>query len=518
MQINDNIIDDDFDVRGGFCTELRPDPCGIIIFGASGDLTFRKLIPSLFSLYKRELMPKNFYVLGCARTDMTDEEFRNKSLASIIKKSSDIDQNKQNDFINRFTYISGDYSDSETYLRLSKRLEELDNLYLTEANHLFYLAITPDLYCKIVNMLGSVGLITESRDDKRCVHVVFEKPFGRDLESALSLDRELHHVLTEDQIYRIDHYLGKETVQNILMFRFANAIFEPIWNHNYIDHVQITVAETIGVEHRAGYFERAGLLRDMFQNHILQMLALVAMEPPISFNSDRVRDERVKLLRALRRIPLDKLNDYIIRGQYMSGIIDGENVPSYRDEKNVAKDSSIETFVSAKLFIGNWRWQGVPFYVRTGKRLAQKVSEIVIVFKRVPYSMFSPLPPESLSPNVLVLNVQPEEGMALTIQAKQPGAKLCMNSLTLDFRYKDVFGAEMPDAYERLLLDCMLGDQTLFWRSDDVEATWAFVTPILDKWELDPECCPLTFYKSGSWGPDEAKELIKRDGREWRIN
>jgi len=502
----------EIDVRNGFCMETRSGPCGIIIFGASGDLTYRKLIPALYNLFKRDLLPEDFFVLGCARTPMSNEEFQAKARESV----KIADQSMLDAFIGRFSYCSGDYNDSKTYISISQKLDELDRIYATKGNRLFYFAIPPDFYSPIVNMLDSVGLVKEPDNSQNSIRVILEKPFGRNLESALSLDKELHFVLSERQIYRIDHYLGKETVQNILMFRFANAVFEPIWNRRYIDHVQITVAETLGVEHRAGYFERAGLLRDMFQNHILQMLALVAMEPPTSFNADRVRDERVKLLRSLRPFQLDKLDKFIVRGQYTSGKSRGLDVPGYRQEKNIASDSPIETFVSAKVFVENWRWQGVPFYIRTGKRLERKLSKIAIVFKRVPYSMFRPLPPEELSPNVLVMNVQPEEGISLTIQAKQPGAKLCMSSLTMNFRYKDIFGIEMPDAYERLLLDCMLGDQTLFWRSDDVESAWSFVTPILDKWESEPESCPLTFYESGSWGPRESAELIERDGREWR--
>jgi glucose-6-phosphate 1-dehydrogenase len=504
------------DIRGSFCVETRPGPCGIIIFGASGDLTYRKLIPALFNLYNRDLLPDEFFVLGCARTPMSDEEFRLKAHDAIIKDIKSSDQTRLTMFLSKLNYHAGDYHDVETYRSLSVKLGELDKEYSVGGNYIFYLAIPPDLYHPIVKMLDSVGLANEPEDAHNYIRFVFEKPFGRDLKSALSLDRELHHVLLERQIYRIDHYLGKETVQNILMFRFANAVFEPIWNRRYIDHVQITIAETLGVEHRAGYYERAGLLRDMFQNHILQMMALVSMEPPTSFNADRVRDERVKLLRSLRPFPLDDLSKFVVRGQYITGDIDGEAVIGYRDEKSVAHDSQIETFVSAKVFVDNWRWQGVPFYIRSGKRLARKLSEIAIVFKSVPHSMFNPLPPELLANNVLVMNVQPEEGISLTIQAKQPGAKLCMNPLTMTFRYKDIMGADMPDAYERLLLDCMLGDQTLFWRSDDVESAWAFVTPVLEKWEDDPKACPLTFYESGSWGPTRSSELIERDGREWR--
>lgn len=501
--------------RGSFCTETRPEPCGMIIFGASGDLTHRKLVPALFRLFEKDLLPEKFFVLGCARTEMTDEVFREKILKAIQQDVSNKDKDIVRDFVRLCFYHQGDYHDLQTYVSLSRRLNELDKRFSIDGSHIFYLATPPDLYCPIARNLGSTGLVGQSDDRRQFVRVVIEKPYGRDLESAMALDKEIHKYLDESQLYRIDHYLGKETVQNILMFRFANTVFEPIWDRRYIDHVQITVAETIGVEHRAGYFERTGLLRDMFQNHIMQMLALVAMEPPTSFNSDRVRDERVKLLRSLRPFPLDELDNFIIRGQYGSGIIDDKEVPAYRQEKNVAPDSQIETFVAAKVFVDNWRWQGVPFYIRTGKRLAKKLSEIAIVFKRVPHSMFNPIPPEELAPNVLIMNVQPEEGISLTIQAKKPGAKLCIGSLTMHFRYKDVFGVQMPDAYERLLLDCMLGDQTLFWRSDDVEVTWSFVTPVLDKWEADKTCCPLRIYQAGSWGPKEAEMLLEREGRRW---
>lgn len=505
---------DYLDVRGSFCVETRPGPCALIIFGASGDLTHRKLLPALFSLYKKNLLPDEFYIIGCARTSMTDEEFRKKVSISIGSKEN---QPELNNFVRFCSYHTGDYNSRETYTELSNKLIKMDKSYNTKGNHIFYFATPPDLYCTIAKNLSSAGLTKEPDDGNSFVRVVIEKPFGSDFNSAMALDKELHLSFSENQIYRIDHYLGKETVQNILMFRFANAIFEPIWNRRYIDNVQITVAESIGVEHRAGYFDRAGLLRDMFQNHILQMLALVAMEPPTSFNADRVRDERVKLIRSLRPFPLSDLNQFILRGQYTCGFIDGKSVPGYRQEKNVSHDSNTETFISAKIFVDNWRWQGVPFYVRTGKRLARKVSEIAVIFKRVPHSMFAPLPPEALLPNVLVFNVQPEEGIALNIQAKQPGAKLCMSQVIMDFRYKDLFGVDIPDAYERLLLDCMVGDQTLFWRSDDVESAWSYVTPVLDKWKAEPQCCPLTFYEAGSWGPSESYDMLKKDGREWHL-
>jgi glucose-6-phosphate 1-dehydrogenase len=352
--------------------------------------------------------------------------------------------------------------------------------------------------------------------------VVIEKPFGRDLESARKLDNELRKILRERQIYRIDHYLGKETVQNILMLRFANVIFEPVWNRNYIDSVQITAAETVGVEHRAGYFEQAGLLRDMFQNHMLEMLSLVAMEAPSSFDAKAVRDEKTKLLRSIRPFPKGKLGESLVRGQYSEGSdASGATLPAYRAEPGVKPDSKIETFVAAKLFIDNWRWQGVPFFLRSGKRLPKKRSEIAITFKRLPHSIFSPLKPEDLNPNQLVLNVQPEEGLSLTIQAKQPGPKLCMGSLTMDFKYASILeeGETMPEAYERLLLDCMLGDQTLFIRSDAIETAWSLLTPVLRAWESDePGCGKLFSYPAGSWGPEEAEKLFDRVDQSWRDN
>jgi len=379
----------DYDARGEFCVYERSGPCGIVIFGASGDLTHRKLIPALFSLYRKKLLSPDFFVLGCARTRMTDDDFRQKVRESISKSSEDNPAPDLDAFINRCVYHTGDYQKTSTYTSLSDRLKQLDKEYSTSGNHIFYLATPPSLYCPVSGQLGSVGLLQEPEDGSSYVHVVIEKPYGRDLTSAMALDRELHRIMAERQIYRIDHYLGKETVQNILMFRFANAVFEPIWNRRYIDHVQITVAESLGVEHRSGYFEQAGLLRDMFQNHMLQMLALVAMEPPVSFDANRMRDERVKLMRSIRPFPLDDIDQYIVRGQYAAGSVDGVEVPGYREEPGVASDSQVETYIAAKAFIDNWRWQGVPFYMRAGKRLKRKVSEIAIVFKRVPYSSYA---------------------------------------------------------------------------------------------------------------------------------
>jgi glucose-6-phosphate 1-dehydrogenase len=499
-----------------FCIETRPEPCGVIIFGASGDLTHRKLIPALFHLFQKELIPDTLFILGCARSSMTDEVFQQKVHDSLIEHSQGDSASHLADFIQRCYYLTGDYNDPRTYAALAERLKRLDAAYSTGGNHIFYLAVPPNLYAPIAGHLGSAGLTNEPENASPWARVIVEKPFGRDMKSAMALDKEFQSVLDEGQIYRIDHYLGKETVQNILIFRFANAIFEPIWNRRYIDHVQITVAESIGVEHRAGYYEQTGVLRDMFQNHMLQMLALVAMEPPASFTARWVRDEKVKLLRAVRPFPLNQLDQWVVRGQYGPGQVNGREALGYRQEKGVAPGSRVETFVAAKMLIDNWRWQGVPFYLRSGKRLAKRVSEIAITFKNVPHSMFGPLLPDPLSRNVLVLNVQPEEGISLTIEAKQPGARLCMGSLTMAFDYRKVFGGDPPEAYERLLLDCMLGDQTLFIRHDDVEAAWSLLDPILKMWEFDATAGSLCSYPSGGWGPAESDALLERDGRRWR--
>jgi glucose-6-phosphate 1-dehydrogenase len=496
--------------------ESKPGPCGFVIFGASGDLTRRKLTPALFSLFAKRLLPDGFFVLGCARTPMDDRAFRERIADALQTRSGKPRASDAEHFLKRCAYISGDYQDPRFYASLSQRLGQLDAEHRTEGSRIFYLATPPSLCRAVVGQLASSGLAAKPHEGLPGARVVVEKPFGQDLASAMALDADLHRVLTEQQIYRIDHYLGKETVQNILMFRFANAIFEPIWNRRYVDHVQITVAEALGVEHRARYFEQAGLFRDMFQNHMLELLALVAMEPPISFDADSVRDEKVKLLRSTRPFPLEDLDSWIVRGQYGPGRVGDAEVRGYRQENGVAPDSQVETFVAAKVLVDNWRWQGVPFYLRSGKRMARRLSEIAIVFKGVPHSMFAPLSADELSPNVLVLNVQPEEGIRLTFQAKHPGPKLCMTTLTMEFDYQKIFGSEPPDAYERLLLDCMLEDRTLFIRHDGMEAAWSLVTPVLQAWEKESTSGSLPMYAAGSWGPAEAEALLERDGRAWR--
>ena len=496
--------------RGGFCLEVKPVPNTIVIFGASGDLACRKLIPALFHLYKRGLLHEKSRIVGCARTPMDDISYRTL-LRKWIGESEELD-----DFFSRLHYMHGDYADPEFYRRLSGRLNEIEQEADADpaiTGRIFYLSMPSALYETIVDRLGESGLTAEDPSGVPWRHVILEKPFGRDLDSARQLDLHLHKTLQEHQIYRIDHYLGKETVQNILMFRFANLIFEPVWNRDYIDSVQITVAETVGVEHRAKYFETAGLLRDMFQNHMFEMLSLVAMEVPASFEASSVRDEKAKLLRSIRPFNLEKLNEQMIRAQYA----EGNGMAAYRDEPGVAPESQTETYVAAKLLIDNWRWKGVPFYLRSGKRLAAKRSEIVITFKHIPHSIFLPVHSEDLVQNRLTLTVQPQEGLSLSFLAKKPGPKLCMGDLTMDFKYASILekGESMPEAYERLLLDCMLGDQTLFIRSDTVELAWGLLTPVLEHWKKHPESCPLAFYPAGSSGPKEADHLIQNDNHFW---
>ena len=492
------------------CAETIAPPTAMVVFGASGDLTSRKLLPSLMKIFQRQLLDDRFYLLGTGRKDLSDKQFR-----KIAQQSMNVPAKDSEVFLKKLYYISGDYADGAFYENIKTRLGELNRKYKVDGNHIFYLAVPPFLYTTIVEQLVSAGLSCPNEpDSKPPPKLVVEKPFGRDLRSAVELDNIIHRCFDESQIYRIDHYLGKETVQNILMFRFANTIFEPVWNRNYIDHIQITIAESIGIEHRGSYYDKAGALRDMFQNHMLQMLALAAMEPPTSFEADSIRDEKVKLLRSIRPLELQPQRESIIRGQYAPGMIDGKGVVGYREEPEISQDSKTETFIATKLFIDNWRWKNVPFYLRTGKRLACKDTEIAITFKKVPHSMFASSGLGDMAANVLVLQIQPEEGITLSFQAKKPGSKICMSTLNMNFSYRDVFGVNTPGAYQRLLLDCMLGDQTLFTRTDDIEATWQLLTPILQAWQED-ESAPYE-YPSGSESFSQADGLLGSDGRRWR--
>ena len=492
------------------CAETIAPPTGMVVFGASGDLAHRKLLPSLMQIFQRQLLDDRFFFLGAGRKDLSDQQFREITRQSITASGKDSDL-----LLRKLYYVSGDYTDGVFYKKIKTRLDELDQKHKTDGSHIFYLAVPPFLYTTIVEQLSQAGLSCPHKADlQHQSKLVVEKPFGHDLQSAMELDDRIHKCFDEAQIYRIDHYLGKETVQNILMFRFANSIFEPVWNRNYIDHIQITIAESIGIEHRGSYYDKAGALRDMFQNHMLQMLALAAMESPMYFDANAIRDEKVKLLRSIRPFGVDRWNENIITGQYGPGLIDGKHVVGYRQEEGVNADSKTDTFIAAKLFVDNLRWKDVPFYLRTGKRLASKDTEIAINFKKVPHSMFASAGLADMPSNVLVLQIQPEEGITLSFQAKRPGSKICMSTLNMNFSYRDMFGIDTPEAYQRLLLDCMLGDQTLFTRTDDIEATWRLLTPILKVWQMDEsEPCE---YPAGSESFPEADKLIESDGRKWR--
>jgi glucose-6-phosphate 1-dehydrogenase len=489
-------------------------PCILVIFGATGDLTKRKLFPALYNLAVEGLLPEEFAIVGVSRVDTSQDALRERLGEDLHEfAGAPVDPEIADRLFKHFYYIAGEFNDPATFTKLRDTLAHVDQESGTNGCYLFYLAVPPDLFGDVVHRLGDVGLTKEGPGHWR--RVIIEKPFGHDLDSARELNRQIREVLSEKQIFRIDHYLGKETVQNIMAFRFANGIFEPIWNRRYIDHVQITVAETVGVESRGSYYETAGALRDMVQNHMFQLLAFTAMEPPISFAADVVRDERTKVLYAIRPLSPEDVLHQTVRGQYGEGLVDGHLVPAYRAEKNVSPTSNVETYVALKLYIDNWRWGDVPFYLRTGKHLPSRVTEIAIQFKRAPFHLFRDTAVERLSANVLVLQIQPDEGISLQFQAKIPGPDVALGKVKMDFHYADYFGAQPSTGYETLLYDCMTGDSTLFHRSDTVEAGWAAVAPILDVWQaLTPRNFPN--YAANTWGPKEADELIERDGRKWR--
>jgi glucose-6-phosphate 1-dehydrogenase len=489
-------------------------PCVMVIFGATGDLTKRKLIPALLNLAQEEVLPRQFAIIGFAGNDLTTEAFRKTLGEELPRFARDpIDLKMWDSLSQRIYYVKGDFQDPEAYKRLQQQISEVEKLHNTGGNKFFYLAVAPRFFAPIVQQLGNAGLVKE--ENGKWARVIIEKPFGHDLESARLLNAGLKKVLDEKQIYRIDHYLGKETVQNVMVFRFTNNIIEPLWNRNYVDHVQITASETVGVEHRGGFYETAGALRDMVPNHLFQLMTMTAMEPPISFDADEVRNKQAEVLHAIQPLAPEDVLTNMVRGQYGEGIIDGQRVVGYRQEPDVSPDSNTETFVALKLQIDNWRWAGVPFYLRTGKRLAKRATEIVIQFRRTPFVLFRNTAVKNLETNRLVIHIQPEEGISLSFGAKVPGSVMRLGLVNMDFDYKSYFGAEHGTGYERLLRDCMAGDATLFQRADMVEAGWSVIQPIIDVWHALP-ARGFPNYAAGSWGPVEAEELLERDGRSWR--
>src|SRR5579872_4716929 len=490
------------------------DPCVMVIFGAAGDLTARLLIPALYNLARADLLSREFAVLGVARTQMSDENFRDRIKDDVKQYCGDcIDDAIWESFSQRFYYSAGDFNDDKLYPQVKDRLAQINRKHATPGNFFYYMATAPSFFGPIVEKLSANGLMEQGNDHWR--RVIIEKPFGHDLDSAKALNQQLLKLADERQIYRIDHYLGKETVQNIMAFRFANGIFEPIWNRRYIDHVQISVAETVGVEGRGSYFDHAGSLRDMVPNHIMQLISLTAMEPPVSFRPDSVRDGQAKILHAIQPLSAEDVLSKTVRGQYGEGVVNDQRVPAYRSEQDVPPDSKTETYVAMKLQIDNWRWADVPFYLRTGKALAAHNTHIVIQFRRAPFVLFRDTSVENLMPNQLILHIQPEEGISLRFAAKVPGPTMRLGAVDMNFEYQDYFGSQPSTGYERLLYDCMIGDATLFQRADMVEAGWCVVSPVLDVWKALP---PRSFpnYAAGSWGPKDADELLERDGRHWR--
>jgi glucose-6-phosphate 1-dehydrogenase len=497
---------------GAYFCEMPSDPCAIIMFGASGDLAKRKLMPALYDLAFHSCLAPSFRLLGFARTKMSDDDFRKSAGEGLPKGQEEgADEAKKLEFLKNLQYFSGDYDDPEAFQKLLKRLDELDSEGKLGGNRLFYLATPPEVYTHVIEQLKKANL-TKPKSDKSWTRIIIEKPFGRDLDSAKALNKKVLDSFDESQVYRIDHYLGKETVQNMLVFRFGNGIFEPLWNRNYIDSVQITAAESLGVERRAAFYETAGAMRDMIQSHVLQLTSLVAMEAPAKFDATSVRNEKIKVLQSMRPFTTESVWKSVVRGQYGPGELDGKQVPGYRQEPGVKPDSATDTFVALKLFVDNWRWSGVPFYLRSGKRLAHPHTEVAILFKRAPHMVFRG---ENTETNSLVLNIQPDEGISLSFGAKIPGAQMHIRPVQMDFEYKNTFGGSTRPAYATLINDCIRGDATLFDRADSVEAAWSLVDPILKAWaSASPP--PFPNYPAGSAGPRAADDLTATDGRQWR--
>ena len=502
--------------KEGLRTDRATAPCLLVIFGASGDLTNRKLLPAIYNLAQSDLLPPSFGVVGFAREGMSEDDFRGR-LKKAVASSSDVrvqDDTVLERLAARTHYVRGDFHDATAYGALKSKLAELDAKYNTGGNLIFYVATPASLFGDIVEKLHGADLAKAS-EGERFVRIIVEKPFGRDLASARTLNQELLRYLSEEQVYRIDHYLGKETVQNILVLRFANGIFEPIWNRRYVDHVQILVAESLGIEGRGNFYEETGVVRDIIQNHALQLLSLVAMEPPTTFDAREFRDEKIRVIEAIRPIAPADVRATTVRGQYGAGFVDGQDAVGYREEPNVARDSITPTYAAFRFFVDNWRWADVPFYVRSGKRLPKRLTEIAIQFKRAPHLPFRKSDVDELAGNVLALRIQPNEGITLKFGAKVPGPSMRIRSVNMDFGYGATFGREDASPYERLILDCMKGDQTLFDRADGVEAAWALIDPVLSTWQADRDV-DFPNYAAGTWGPAQADELMARDGRSWR--
>jgi len=499
-------------VRSGSVYGGVAEPCTVVLFGASGDLAKRKVIPAMYDLAIHNGLGPRYAILGFARTPMSEDAFRAAlgDAAKSISEVGPIDPKQWDEFASNLYYCPGDYADPAAYAKLAKRLDELDSSKNIGGNRLFYLSTPPEVYPDIVEHLGRAGLARPSSPNS-WVRIIIEKPFGRDLASAKALNQIVLNVFDEKQVYRIDHYLGKDTVQNLLVLRFGNGIFEPLWNRNYVDQVQITASETLGVERRGGFYETAGALRDMIQSHVLQLTSLVAVEPPASFDANAVRNEKLKVLQSIRPFDLGMVAQAVVRGQYAPGKLDDKPVSGYREEPNVKPASKTETFVAAKLLIDNWRWAGVPFYLRTGKRLAKRSTEIMIQFRRAPHIVFRE---KEIEPNRLILNIQPNEGISVSFGAKRPGTEMSIGNVTMNFCYRDSFGDASRSAYATLLNDCVRGDATLFDRGDSVEAAWCLVDPILDVWSA-AKSAAVPQYASGSWGPRESDLLLERDSRQW---